>query len=180
MTLTETPLSGLLILQPTVHADERGYFFESFRASLLQQRGYDLRFVQDNESKSNKGAVRGLHLQASPYGQDKLLRVVRGAIFDVAVDVRTASPTYGEYFGIELNEENKTTLFIPQGFAHGFCCLEDNTIVQYKCSNYYNKSSECGVSWSDPDIGIDWPVTDPIVSKKDAELPRLKDFKSPF
>jgi len=180
MTLKETPLQGLLILQPTVHSDERGYFCERFRASLLEAHGYDLRFVQDNESKSNKGAVRGLHLQAPPFGQDKLLRVVRGAIYDVAVDVRKDSPTYGKYFGIELNEGNKTTLFIPQGFAHGFCCLEDNSIVQYKCSNYYDKSSECGVAWDDPEIGIEWPVADPIVSEKDAMLPHMADFNSPF
>lgn len=180
MTVKETPLKDLIIIEPTIFSDDRGYFFESFRASILEDRGWDLRFIQDNESMSNKGAARGLHLQAPPFGQDKLLRVVRGSIYDVAVDVRKYSPTYGQYFGLELNEDNKAMLFVPQGFAHGFACLEDNTIVQYKCSNYYNKASEQGIRWDDPDIGIDWPIADPIISEKDSILPLLKDFASPF
>jgi dTDP-4-dehydrorhamnose 3,5-epimerase len=180
MTIKETPLRDLLILEPTIFADERGYFFESFRASLLEERGYSLNFVQDNESKSDRGVVRGLHMQAPPHAQDKLLRVVSGAIYDVAVDLRWGSPTYGQYFGLELNESNKSMLFVPKGFAHGFACLKDQTVVQYKCSNYYHKASECGIAWNDPTVGINWPVTEAVLSEKDLALPLLKDFKSPF
>jgi len=180
MTVKETPLQGLLILQRTIFKDDRGYFFESFRSSILEEQGIQEQFIQDNESMSHKGAVRGLHLQAPPHGQSKLLRVVRGAIYDVAVDIRKNSATYGQHFGLELNEENKTMLYVPEGFAHGFCCLEDNTIVQYKCSNYYHKASEMGVAWNDPEIGIQWPVENPIISEKDAILPRLEDFQSPY
>jgi dTDP-4-dehydrorhamnose 3,5-epimerase len=123
---------------------------------------------------------RGLHMQSPPYGQAKLVRVVRGAIYDVAVDVRKMSPTYGQYFGIELNEKNKTSFFIPEGFAHGFSCLANNTIVQYKCSNYYNKESECGLIWNDPALKIDWKVSNPIISDKDEILPPFNDFTSPY
>ena len=180
MTISSTPLDGLLIIEPKVFEDRRGYFFESFRLSALREFGVDLSFVQDNESSSNANVIRGLHLQSPPYGQAKLVRVVRGAIYDVAVDVRKESPTYGQYFGIELNEKNRTSFFIPEGFAHGFSCLADNTIVQYKCSNYYNKASECGLIWNDPDLNIDWKVSNPIISEKDEILSRFKDFNSPY
>jgi len=180
MTVTETPLKDLLIIKPTLFEDERGYFFESFRLSILEERGIHVRFVQDNESKSNRGVVRGLHLQAPPHGQDKLLRVVKGSIFDVAVDVRKDSPTYGQSYGVELNEDNKAMLYVPQGFAHGFYCQEDNTIVQYKCSNYYHKESELGLFWNDEQLGIKWPQGPKIVSEKDQVHPTLADFKSPF
>lgn len=180
MTVLETPISGLLIIEPTVFSDDRGYFFESFRLSVLQERGIDLRFVQDNESKSDKGVLRGLHLQAPPHGQAKFIRVVHGAIYDVVVDIRTDSPTYGQHFGLELNGENKHLFYIPEGFAHGFCCLEDNTVVQYKCSAYYNKASEMGIMWNDPKLEIDWPVDNPVLSPKDQEHPVLADFKSPY
>lgn len=180
MTISETQIEGLLIINPTVFEDERGYFFENFRLSWLEERGISTRFVQDNESKSDKNVLRGLHLQAPPFGQEKLLRVVRGAIYDVAVDLRKNSSTYGHYFGLELNEENKTMLYIPEGFAHGFCCLEDHTIVQYKCSRYYNKASEIGIAWNDPEIGIQWPTDAPVISEKDLVLPTLSDFTSPF
>ena len=180
MTIQTTPLDGLLIIEPKVFADDRGYFFESFRLSIFEEQGHDLRFVQDNESKSNANVIRGLHLQAPPFGQSKLLRVVRGAIYDVAVDIRKNSPTYGQYFGIELNEENKINFFIPEGFAHGFSCLEDNTIVQYKCTNYYHKASEMGLKWDDPTLEIDWKVSNPIISEKDQILPTLSDFVSPY
>lgn len=180
MTICETPIDGLLILNPAIFGDKRGYFFENFRMSWFIERGIDVRFVQDNESSSNKNVVRGLHLQAPPFAQDKLIRVVRGAIYDVAVDVRKNSSTYGQYFGLELNEENKTMLYIPKGFAHGFSCLEDNTIVQYKCSQYYHPESEMGLMWNDPLIGIDWRVDNPIISDKDNKHPNLNLFKSPF
>jgi len=180
MTINETPIEGLLVMTPTIFKDKRGYFFEKFRMSWLEERGIFTRFVQDNESKSDKNVLRGLHMQAPPHGQAKLLRVVNGSIWDVAVDLRKDSPTYGRYFGLELNEENKTMLYIPEGFAHGFCCLQDHTIVQYKCSNYYNKASEMGVIWNDPTININWPTSNPIISAKDIVLPTLNDFDSPF
>jgi dTDP-4-dehydrorhamnose 3,5-epimerase len=180
MTVHETPIADLLIIQPKIFSDERGYFFESFRMSILQERGIDVRFVQDNESMSNRGVLRGLHLQAPPKAQAKLLRVVQGSIYDVAVDLRKDSPTYGAFFGAELSGENKTMLFIPEGFGHGFCCLEDHTIVQYKCSDYYAPDLEIGVRWDDPAIGIDWPIDQPILSEKDTKHPALADFKSPF
>ena len=180
MTIKETPLKGLVIIDPKVIKDDRGYFFESFRKSILTDRGFDLEFVQDNESLSNKGTVRGLHLQAPPFGQDKLLRVVRGSIYDVVVDVRKDSNTFGHSYGIELSGSNNLLFFIPQGFAHGFCCLEDETIVQYKCSNYYNRDSEMGVSWNDPELQINWPIDNPIVSDKDQTHPPLAEFVSPF
>jgi len=180
MTITETPIDGLLIFSPIVIKDNRGYFFENFRSSWLEERGIKARFVQDNESKSDKNVLRGLHLQAPPYAQAKLLRVVRGSIYDVAVDLRKNSLTFGQYYGIELNEKNKTMLYIPEGFGHGFCCLEDQSIVQYKCSNYYNKASEIGVAWNDPEIQIEWPTKSPLISEKDEVLPNLSDFISPF
>lgn len=180
MTIKETPLQGLLIIEPKVIRDDRGYFFESFRKSILSDRGIDIDFVQDNESMSNKGTIRGLHLQAPPFGQDKLLRVVRGSIYDVVVDVRKDSPTYGQSYGVELNGSNNLLFFIPQGFAHGFCCLEDQTIVQYKCSDYYDKDSEMGILWNDTALGIDWPTNNPVVSDKDKAHPVLADFNSPF
>lgn len=180
MIISNTPLDGLLIIQPHVFEDDRGYFFESFRLSALKEYGLDPEFVQDNESSSNKNVIRGLHLQAPPYGQAKLVRVVSGAIFDVAVDVRRGSPTYGKWFGIELNDKNRTSFFIPEGFAHGFSCLKDDTVVQYKCSNYYNKPSECGLIWNDNTLNIDWKVEKPIISEKDEILPSLKNFVSPY
>jgi len=178
--IKRTKIEGLILFEPTVFSDERGYFFENFRQEFLEESGVDLNFVQENESMSNAGSLRGLHLQAPPFAQDKLIRVVRGAILDVAVDVRKQSPTYGAHVAIELNEKNKHSFLVPKGFAHGFYCLEDNTIVQYKCSAYYNKDSEIGIIWNDPDIGIEWPQGPRILSKKDTVLPMFSDFKSPF
>ncbi|HAW20106.1 MAG TPA: dTDP-4-dehydrorhamnose 3,5-epimerase [Flavobacteriales bacterium] len=180
MKIKRTKIEGLILFEPTVFSDERGYFFENFRQEFLEESGVDLNFVQENESMSNAGSLRGLHLQAPPFAQDKLIRVVRGAILDVAVDVRKQSPTYGAHVAIELNEKNKHSFLVPKGFAHGFYCLEDNTIVQYKCSAYYNKDSEIGIIWNDPDIGIEWPQGPRILSKKDTVLPMFSDFKSPF
>ena len=173
-------IDGPLILQPKVFYDERGYFYESYNHEVFKKAGIDVTFVQDNQSLSQKGAVRGLHFQAPPYEQGKLIRVIKGAVYDVVVDVRKSSPTYGKHFGLELNEENFTMFWIPPGFAHGFSTLKDNTIFAYKCTNVYNKSSEGGVLWSDDELGIDWNVEHPIVSDKDKELPRFKDFISPF
>lgn len=180
MTIEETTIEGLLLIKPNVFKDERGYFFESFRISVLEERGIHLRFVQDNESMSNQGVLRGLHMQAPPKAQAKLLRVVQGSIYDVAVDLRKSSPTYGQYYGATLSGENKHMLFIPEGFGHGFCCLEDQTIVQYKCSEYYAPEHEIGLKWDDPDVGISWPDVSPILSEKDLQHPSLAAFVSPF
>ena len=171
MTITPTEIDGLTIIDPVIFADERGYFFESF--NLLH---YDLPsalpFVQDNEAKSNKGVLRGLHFQTGAHGQGKLVRVVTGAVYDVAVDIRPHSPTYGEWYGLVLSAENKRQLWIPRGFAHGYLVLEDNTIFSYKCDNYYQKNAEGGIRYDDPDLDIAWPGVDVplIVSQKDLDL----------
>lgn len=180
MQILKTEIEGLLILQPEVYKDDRGYFFESFRKDLLQQMGIPDNFVQDNESKSQKGVLRGLHFQNPPHAQGKLVRVVKGAVLDAAVDIRKGSPTYGEYMTVELTEENKTMLWIPEGFAHGFLTLRDETIFQYKCTNYYNKGSEGSILWNDPDLNINWPWTSPRVSRKDLEAPLFKELNSNF
>ena len=163
-----------------VFGDQRGYFLESYRASIFRELELDVSFVQDNESKSIRGTIRGLHFQAPPYAQDKLLRVVVGAVYDVVVDVRVGSPTYGQHYGIELSGSNKKSFFIPKGFAHGFACLENDTIVQYKCSDYYHPEAEGGLLWNDPALGINWPVQDATVSEKDLKLPGIDAIKSPF
>jgi len=180
MKLIKTEIEGLLIIEPTVFADQRGYFFESFRLDKLQEFGVEEKFVQDNESKSQKNVLRGLHFQRYPFAQGKLVKVVKGGVLDVAVDIRKDSPTYGKWFSHELNEDNKTMLWIPPGFAHGFLTLRDDTIFQYKCTNYYDKASEGSIRWNDPDINILWNVENPIVSEKDQQAPFLKDFISPF
>ena len=180
MKLIKTEIEGLLIIEPTVFADQRGYFFESFRFDKLQEFGVQEKFVQDNESKSQKNVLRGLHFQRYPFAQGKLVKVVKGGVLDVAVDIRKDSPTYGKWFSHELNEDNKTMLWIPPGFAHGFLTLRDDTIFQYKCTNYYDKASEGSIRWNDPDVNILWNVENPIVSEKDQQAPFLKDFISPF
>ena len=180
MKLIKTEIEGLLIIEPTVFADQRGYFFESFRLDKLQEFGVQEKFVQDNESKSQKNVLRGLHFQRYPFAQGKLVKVVKGGVLDVAVDIRKDSPTYGKWFSHELNENNKTMLWIPPGFAHGFLTLRDDTIFQYKCTNYYDKASEGSIRWNDPDVNILWNVENPIVSEKDQQAPFLKDFISPF
>lgn len=179
MEIHKPQLDGLILFKPQVFRDERGYFFENFRKSNFES-AVDIDFVQENESMSNAGIVRGLHLQAPPYAQAKLVRVIKGAILDVVVDVRKKSPTFGQHFSIELNETNKWSFFIPAGFAHGFFCLEDQTIVQYKCSEYYHPESEMGFKLNDPLVGIDWPNQQAVESKKDKALPSFQDFKSPF
>lgn len=181
MELLRTEIDGLLVIKPRVFADDRGYFFESFRLDKLREFGVDLVFKQDNESKSQKDVLRGLHFQNPPFEQGKLVKVVKGAVLDVAVDIRRKSPTFGKWFSHELSEQNKTMLWIPPGFAHGFITLQNETIFQYKCTNYYNKNSEGSIRWNDPDLNINWNIeSDPQVSEKDAEAPLFKDHFSKF
>ncbi len=180
MEITKTAIEGLLIIQPKVFGDDRGYFFESFRLDRLRENGVDLNFVQDNESMSGKGIVRGLHFQNPPFAQGKLVRVIKGKVLDVAVDIRKNSPTYGKWHSIILSEKNKTIFWIPPGFAHGFHSLEDETLFQYKCTNYYNKESEGSVLWNDPDLNIDWGINKPSLSEKDLKVPLFKDLESQF
>jgi dTDP-4-dehydrorhamnose 3,5-epimerase len=180
MQITTTPIEGLLVIQPQVFKDPRGYFYESYNKDKFFAAGINLEFVQDNQSLSQKGIVRGLHFQAPPFDQGKLVRVIQGAVIDVAVDIRKNSPTYGQHFSIKLSAENQTMFFIPPGFAHGFETLEDNTIFLYKCTNTYNKESEGGLLWNDSDLGIKWECDSPVISDKDQILPNLKNLVSPF
>ncbi|MEI6682681.1 MAG: dTDP-4-dehydrorhamnose 3,5-epimerase [Bacteroidota bacterium] len=180
MEIIHTPLDGLLIIKPDLFADERGYFFESFNLEKFTAAGLDLKFVQDNESMSKKGVLRGLHYQAPLFGQGKLVRVIRGAVLDVAVDIRKNSPTYGKWESVVLTGQNKWMYWIPEGFAHGFVTLEDDTIFFYKCTNVYNKASEGSIHWNDPDLNIDWGESDPLISAKDMAAPRFSELVSPF
>jgi dTDP-4-dehydrorhamnose 3,5-epimerase len=180
MEVIKTKIEGLLIINPKVFADARGYFFESYNETVFKQNGIEANFVQDNQSLSNTGVLRGLHFQAPPFDQGKLVRVINGAVLDVAVDIRKNSPTYGEYVAMELTEENKTMFYIPPGFAHGFLTLRDNTIFSYKCTNVYNKASEGCVLWNDKDVNINWNISNPILSEKDLVGTPLKEFTSPF
>ncbi|MEI6696129.1 MAG: dTDP-4-dehydrorhamnose 3,5-epimerase [Bacteroidota bacterium] len=180
MEIIKTPLADLLIIQPQVFRDERGYFFESFSAQRFIDAGLDLNFVQDNESKSQKNVLRGLHFQSPPFAQGKLVRVIKGSVMDVVVDIRKDSLTYGKHYKLDLTETNKTMLWIPPGFAHGFATLEDDTIFSYKCTNTYNKLSEGAILWNDPDLNIDWDIAHPILSEKDKISPFFRDFVSGF
>lgn len=180
MEFKETPLQGVVVIQPRVFEDPRGYFFESYNRDTFQKAGLTMNFVQDNQSLSQRGVLRGLHFQNNPHAQGKLVRVISGSVFDVAVDIRKGSPTYGKWFGIELTEKNKTMMYIPEGFAHGFETLEDNTVFSYKCTNVYNKASEDCLLWNDPDIGIEWRLSDPLLSEKDLEGKRIRNFTSLF
>jgi len=182
MKITETGFEGLYIIQPKVFSDSRGYFFESFKLETFLMSGIPFNPVQDNESRSVKGVIRGLHYQLNPFAQAKLIRVVVGKIYDVAVDLRRNSKTFGKWFGVILDSENKTQLFIPKGFAHGFSVLSDIAVIQYKCDNLYCRESEGAVAWDDPDLGIDWriPADKVILSPKDANHPRLKDSEYLF
>jgi len=178
MTITPTPLEGCIVITPRIFNDDRGYFFESYNAQNFNKAiGYEVNFVQDNQSYSTKGVFRGLHLQKGEHAQSKLVRVTKGEVLDVAVDLRTGSPTYGQHFSVKLSEENNQQFFIPRGFAHGFIVLSDVAVFQYKCDNYYNKASEGGLHYADPDLNIDWgmPANELLVSEKDLELPFLKD-----
>lgn len=180
MEIIETNLKGLLVIKPKIFEDERGYFFESYNYQLFKQADLDFNFVQDNQSLSQKGVLRGLHFQNNPNAQGKLVRVISGSVFDVAVDIRKKSPTYGHWFGLELNEQNKWMMYIPEGFAHGFATLQDFTVFSYKCTNFYNKASEDCIFWNDSDLAINWPIENPILSDKDLLGKSMKDFNSMF
>ncbi|HEX7366618.1 MAG TPA: dTDP-4-dehydrorhamnose 3,5-epimerase [Pelobium sp.] len=182
MNIIETPIKDLLIIEPKVWKDDRGYFFESYNKAAFEKIGINVDFVQDNQSFSHKNALRGLHCQANPHAQGKLVRVIRGKVLDIAVDIRKNSATYGEHFSIELSGENKKMFYVPPGFLHGFVTLEDETIFNYKCTGLFNKDAELGVIWNDAELGIDWGINpaDAIVSAKDAVLPAFSTINSPF
>lgn len=172
-----TPIPGVVEIFPKVYPDNRGYFFESFRQDWLEKEGITETWVQDNQSFSQKGTVRGLHFQRAPFAQAKLVRVISGKVLDVALDLRKGSPTFGKIYSTILDAEKNNLLYLPKGFGHGFSVLEDAIFV-YKCSNYYNKPAEGGVLWSDPALEIDWMVDEPIISEKDQEWPTLAEFKN--
>lgn len=179
MNVIKTDIEGVVVIEPQVFGDERGYFFESFNAEcFLAETGIDVAFVQDNESRSKRGVLRGLHFQREPYAQAKLVRVVQGRVIDVAVDIRHGSPTFGKYVATELSGENHRQMFIPKGFAHGYVVLEDDTVFQYKCDEYYHPESEAGIAWNDPQIGIEWPLSEDeiILSDKDRKHLTLKEL----
>jgi dTDP-4-dehydrorhamnose 3,5-epimerase len=182
MPFTPTPISGLLIFDPKVFEDSRGYFFESYNQEIFRAAGIHIDFIQDNQSSSQYGVIRGLHYQLHPYAQTKLIRVLVGSILDVAVDIRKNSPTFGQSFSIELSAENKKQLFIPMGFAHGFSVLSDHAEVFYKCDSFYNKESEAGISYNDTSLKIDWmiPAGKAIISEKDKKLPGFAECKNNF
>lgn len=180
MEVIKTKIDGLLIVQPKIFSDDRGYFFESYNEHVFKKNGINALFLQDNQSLSNSGVLRGLHFQAPPFAQGKLVRVITGAVLDIAVDIRKNSPTYGEHVAIELSEQNKTMFYIPEGFAHGFLTLQNSTIFSYKCTNVYHKDSEGTVLWNDPDLKINWNIQNPTLSEKDLNGTPFKDFISPF
>lgn len=182
MNVIQTEIPGVVIIEPRIFGDSRGYFFESFSEKNFNEQVAEVKFVQDNESKSCYGVIRGLHFQKPPHAQAKLVRVVKGRVLDVAVDVRKGSPTYGKHVAVELSEENHRQFFIPRGFAHGFAVLSEEAVFQYKCDNYYAPQSEGSVAWNDPDLAIDWKIDldKAILSEKDSKHPRLKDIDSPF
>ncbi|MGE0044820.1 MAG: dTDP-4-dehydrorhamnose 3,5-epimerase [Hyphomonadaceae bacterium] len=183
MEITPAAIPDVLIVRPKRHGDARGFFSETYKASAFRVHGADLPWVQDNHSRSaKKGVVRALHFQAPPYAQSKLVRCIRGAILDVAVDIRAGSPTFGKHVAVELSEENWTQLFIPAGFAHGFCTLTGDAEVIYKVDHEYAPAAEGGIHWRDPDLAIAWPVRemDAILAARDHDWPRLRDFASPF
>lgn len=182
MPFTETEIPGLLIFEPDVFEDDRGYFFESYNESKFNRQGIFVQWVQDNQSSSQSGVIRGLHFQRPPFAQTKLVRVLKGKILDVVVDIRKGSPTFGKSFSLVLSGKNKKQLLIPKGFAHGFSVLSDKAEVLYKCDALYNKESEAGILFNDPQLNIDWGVPDDmiIVSEKDKTLPLFKDCIAPF
>ena len=182
MEVIKTAIEGLVIIEPKVFKDARGYFFESFSQREFEEKVRPINFVQDNESMSSYGVMRGLHFQRPPYTQSKLVRCVKGRVLDVAIDIRKGSPTYGQHVAVELSEENHRQFFIPRGFAHGFAVLSDTAVFQYKCDNFYAPQADGGISIMDETIGINWkiPTAETILSEKDLKHPLLKDFNSPF
>ena len=181
MKIESTHIEGLLVITPTIFKDDRGYFFESFNHKVFENHtSSSINFVQDNQSKSDKNVLRGLHFQNPPHDQGKLVRVIAGSVLDIAVDIRKNSPTYGEHFKIILDTHKHEMLWIPSGFAHGFISLEDDTIFSYKCTNYYNKEAEGCILYNDQNIGIDWEVKEPILSKKDKLGENFNTFVSQF
>ena len=180
MEIIKTPIEGLLVIKPRIFEDARGHFFESWSKESFKNIGLDLDFAQDNQSLSQRGVLRGLHFQNPPFAQGKLVRVIKGSVLDVAVDIRKDSPTYGGHFAVELSEENKTIFWIPKGFAHGFVALKDDTIFTYKCTGVYNKESEAALIWNDEDLNIDWRVINPLVSDKDIQAGNFNDFTTQF
>jgi dTDP-4-dehydrorhamnose 3,5-epimerase len=174
LNVTQTPLPGVLLIEPRVFADERGFFLETYNAARFREIGIGDGFVQDNHSRSRRGVLRGLHYQ-EPNAQGKLVRCSAGAIYDVAVDIRVGSPTFGKWYGVELSGENRRMLWVPPGYAHGFCALTDDADMIYKCTALYDAKSDRAIAWNDPAIGIRWPLADPIVSEKDAAAPRLAE-----
>ena len=180
--VTKAPIEGLYIIEPTVHGDSRGYFMETYNQQDMTEAGLPMVFVQDNQSMSTKGVLRGLHTQKK-YPQGKLVRVIRGTVYDVAVDVREGSHTYGQWFGIELSEENKKQFYLPEGFAHGFVVLTDTATFAYKCTRLYDPTDEGGIMWNDPDIGVDWNIPadmEILLSEKDKKNPRFADLGFSF
>ncbi|MBO5943421.1 MAG: dTDP-4-dehydrorhamnose 3,5-epimerase [Bacteroidales bacterium] len=180
MNIVETEIKGVFIIEPKVFGDDRGYFFESFSQREFESVIGPVTFVQDNQSKSSYGVVRGLHFQKPPHAQAKLVRVVKGKVLDVAVDLRKDSPTFGKYMAVELSDENHRQVFIPKGFAHGFSVLSEEAVFQYKCDEYYAPESEAAIAWDDQDLNIDWkvPAEDVVLSAKDRNHPTLKEFIS--
>ncbi len=177
MKVRKTELEGVLVIEPDVFDDRRGFFLETYNQNRYREHAIQAHFVQDNMSFSTKGTLRGLHYQY-PMAQAKLVQVVQGEVFDVAVDIRRGSPTFGRWIGENLSDKNKKQLFIPEGVAHGFCVLSDSALFHYKCSDFYAPQHEGGILWSDPDLAIDWPVQSPVVSDKDGALPCLKDISA--
>ena len=173
-------IPDVILIEPKIFEDARGFFMETYKYSEFRKNGIEYEFVQDNHSKSKKGVLRGLHYQLKPMEQGKLVRCIRGRIWDVAVDIRKGSPWYKKWVAVELSEENKLMLWVPPGFAHGFVALEDNTEVVYKVTKEYTPELDRGIIWNDPDIGIEWPIENPILSEKDSNLPRLKDAENNF
>ena len=182
MPFIKTDIAGLLIFEPRIFKDNRGYFFEAYNEQIFNEAGINLKFVQDNQSMSSYGVIRGLHYQLNPFAQSKLVRVLQGKILDVAVDLRKGSATYGDHFSVELSSDNQKQLFIPAGFAHGFSVLSETAIVLYKCDQFYNKESEGGIRFNDPTLSIEWgiPSGKEIISEKDLPLPLFKDSRNNF
>lgn len=180
MQIIDTAIADVKLIKPTVFGDHRGYFYESFRKDAFEQLNVQAEFIQDNQSMSKKNILRGLHFQAPPYEQGKLVRVIKGSVIDVVVDIRKSSASYGKHVKVELNEDNMLQLWVPPGFAHGFLTLEDDSIFSYKCTQYYHRESEGAIYWNSELLGIQWGIDEPIISEKDQNAVHFKDFKTPF